>query len=248
MSDDKVRYTFTGRITPERTDVHVSEIELELRSENYKGKATISIKSSQILVLVDLTNAADDLYTLRNHVASSCYMVTDVLAYAMGTAYDIELTAVATPSDDHVVFGVGVPAVRKLASNHDLDTRVTEIMNEAYSTQAVHLLKLCMTDFRRAMQGPVDAGFFCYRAIESIRQYFLEGDDHNRSWEKLREELRVEKNDLMFVKEFADPRRHGDTIEISDEDRAEVYKITWEAIDNFIDHIRENEEVLHNKT
>ena len=88
------------------------------------------------------------------------------------------------------------------------------------------------------MKSPNDTGFFCYRAIESLKQGFagrmsLEPD---KAWEAFRSAYDIDKNDIMLVKGFADAARHGNARDasISDSDRAKVFTTTWKVINKYI--------------
>ena len=54
--------------------------------------------------------------------------------------------------------------------------------------------------------------------------------DKAKGWEKMRNELNVEKAKIFLVKDFADEPRHGGLTSISDSERAEVFTATWEII------------------
>jgi hypothetical protein len=87
-------------------------------------------------------------------------------------------------------------------------------------------LQRAFADLREAIRSPKDTGFFCYRAIESLRQFFvveLNAPD-KQSWEVLRTALQIDRPTIDYVKTFADSARHGAGAAISDGERAEVFK------------------------
>jgi hypothetical protein len=52
---------------------------------------------------------------------------------------------------------------------------------------------------------------------------------------RFRSGLGVNKATIDYVKQFADPVRHGAPKPISDAERAEVFRKTWSVVDRFID-------------
>ena len=75
-------------------------------------------------------------------------------------------------------------------------------------------LRHALADLRQALALDDDASFYCYRAIESLRQHYLVGaeDDgaaRRQSWEDLRIALGVAETDIEPIKLAARSRRHG---------------------------------------
>jgi len=98
-------------------------------------------------------------------------------------------------------------------------------------------LQRAFADLREAIRSPKDTGFFCYRAIESLRQFFvveLNAPD-KQSWEVLRTALQIDRPTIDYVKTFADSARHGAGAAISDGERAEVFKKTWSIVGQFVE-------------
>lgn len=91
---------------------------------------------------------------------------------------------------------------------------------------------------REAIRQPNDTGFFCYRAIESIRQHFYEPQDGKKdgpSWERLRSSLRIDRSWIGALTESyeASNQRHGKTPYMSGENRVSAMQHTWKAVDRF---------------
>ena len=61
--------------------------------------------------------------------------------------------------------------------------------------------------------------------------------DKDDAWELFRNTYSISKQQIMDIKTFADPVRHGNYMQakpMADEDRADVFKSTWEIINKFI--------------
>lgn len=226
---------FAGRVTPEQANVTVPEITIDVEEDRFLHSLSISIKSSQVMAIAVVDDRVDSVFTIRNQVEHFVGLITDTFAYLTGFSYAVTITSVLSPDSKHHVFDVNVDAVSEKTDFENLDATFNEIM-AVYSTPAGDPLKRCMADFRRSLRNPEDSGFFCYRAVESLRHYFADDTDDDPGWETMRSQLDVAREDLMFIKQFADPRRHGTTAPITDDERAEVYSITWKVIDSYISH------------
>ncbi|OBA59945.1 hypothetical protein A5647_15840 [Mycobacterium sp. 1100029.7] len=69
-----------------------------------------------------------------------------------------------------------------------------------------------LVDVRHALRFDVDSPFFCYRALDSLREHYATTTDarsKKASWAKLRNELDIDEPVIRALKAFADTRRHG---------------------------------------
>lgn len=87
------------------------------------------------------------------------------------------------------------------------------------------------------MRVPVGTGLFSYRAIEAIMQAMRSSDEESNgfAWGRTRGTLRVDRSAIDYVRSFADRPRHGRPSGISDQDRAQVFKITDEVIRRYLE-------------
>ena len=70
-----------------------------------------------------------------------------------------------------------------------------------------------MRDYRLALLQNDDTAYFCFRALESIRQAFVaqaDGNDTRPSWQKMSTTLRLSKHWATEVAGLATQQRHGD--------------------------------------
>src|SRR5580693_5150258 len=95
-------------------------------------------------------------------------------------------------------------------------------------------VRLAIADLRRAISEPSDTVFHCYRAVESIRQeYTVPANDkrhRDESWNRLREALAIPREDLDWLKDFAERRRHGEPVDVSHEVRERAIRIAREVV------------------
>jgi len=233
-------YAFFGRIHPERAAVRMEDaVRLQHRGLYDEIDMELFIHGSHVLVDVDAPEEVDNLATLRNAVQSSVSSVTDPLAFILGQHVDVEVFACITPSGYKRVFGVKHDYISdKIDQEKEIRNWFSKIMN-AYQTGASPFIQRCFTDFRLAMNHPEDTGFYCYRAVESLRQFFKDGSnsDDDESWEELRGAISFDRDTIEEdIKAYADPRRHGEPFSITGEERQLVLETTWEIIREFIEY------------
>ncbi|SDC05765.1 hypothetical protein [Natrinema hispanicum] len=240
------RYVFTGSVFPERANVNVSP-PVEFSSEMHDFE--ISIIASQITVVLESEEEIEDIHTVRNLVKTHTQALTDIFAYTHGYAYSVEITSVVGPNNERSVFGATVPVIRDQLSEKDRSEKFNEIWELVASDVATYIDRI-LVDLRLAMKHAHDTGFYCYRAIETIRKYFHEefsipeenNEDIKQGWVKMRGELGIDRTDLDKIKVFADERRHGGEIEITNEERAEVFEVTWDVINSFFQYTKKRVE------
>jgi hypothetical protein len=125
-----------------------------------------------------------------------------------------------------IVFGVGIPALEQAAST---DGVTFESIMKVFNDREGGYLQRCLGDLREAIRAPKDTGFFYYRAVESLRQFFASERGmtaDKASWEMLRSELGIDRADIDAIKLMADHGRHGISVAISDDGRAKTLRPT----------------------
>ena len=101
-------------------------------------------------------------------------------------------------------------------------------------------LRIALGDLREAIRSPNLTAFFCYRAIESLRQCYLDPDkrddeaERRNSWQLMRNELRVDRSWINQIQEASTLERHGILQAMSGEQRVNLMLHTWKVVDRFI--------------
>lgn len=235
-------YIFSGKVLPERTVVGLGpfhDLFFKQQDVNIEGNLTFSIQHSIISIRFETEKAISDYFTLRVYISRVVQFFVDILGYELSCGYRIEVTQLNYP--EHIVFGVGENFSEK--SQETIDYNVINIIDTFLSKDnrdlEMNYLMLILSDIREAIIQTHMTPFYCFRAIESIKKFFgtkydIKKDD--KQWEKLREELNVERNIIDQVKEFADPIRHGDISQVIDwEKRKDILIITQQIINKFIE-------------
>lgn len=231
-----MKYIFNGRVLPERAYVSLPERPFDVSNKEGKFRFAmkVSISCAQISAKVELLEGNPDIFTLKNTVDEVIGGYVDAFGYLIGCGYEVEIIS-ATPEDATTiptVFGVNIPVLEDMKSERPLP--LEDVVNNMNNSP---FLLYALGDLRESIRSPY-AGFFCYRAIESVRQEFVRPEDNqnrNPSWEKLRNALRIDEDSLIkFGKDYSNAQRHGYPQYMSSEERAKVFRYTWRVADRFI--------------
>jgi hypothetical protein len=232
-----MQYTFFGKIHPERYNVSIPGVEMKMRfpENGIEGVLRCYIEMSQVSATFQCDEPVANVHTLKNYVEDAIRVALDALGYVLGYGYDLEVTQMTDSEGSRpVVFGVGIPAVKNSAETAGISLdNVIELQRDYRGEQ----LQRCLSDLREAVRSPKDTGFFCYRAVEALRQFFVcekGAKDDKSSWEMLRSDLDVVKSDIDKIRDVAKPVRHGGGVLMTDEQRAEIFTLTWDIVNKFI--------------
>jgi hypothetical protein len=235
-------YLFYGVVLPERAQLtHKAVIKFSHLDSKKPGKATISIILNQLVVSVE-TDQKWDVLDLRNVVKTILQNQLAMLGYLKGYAYDFEITRVLNPNHKiDYVFGIGIPCIEKRGKSVNLDQKLSELYKKTTGLNGVYINR-CFNDLIFSMKYADDTGFYCYRAIESLRHHCssvtnLSEANDKQQWEKFREVSSVKKSKILYIKDFADPTRHGGTISITSKNRENIFEVTWNIVESYLENI-----------
>lgn len=235
-------YLFEGVVLPERAQLSVRfSVEFMHITSGLTGKADISVVLNQVAVWVD-SEAEWDIYDLRNTIRNLLQNELAVIGYLEGYAYDLEVTRVLNRTlGVDLVFGIDIPCIAERNKEIDKLERLTLIRQKSSGREGV-LLHRCFNDLTMAMKIPEDTGFYCYRAIESLRQHCimkfnLPPDKKAEQWQKLRDIAKCNESTIRDIKSAADPVRHGDISSITSQDRETLFMNTWNIVDAYIHNV-----------
>lgn len=237
-------YTFWGKIHPERTNITLGQLESTLFidvNKNYRicGQLITSIMCSQISAVFKSDAKVEDIFTLKNAVMDAVRLEVDIVGYIAGCGFELEITGVLLPEGNTIIFGVEIPLLYCDYESRRNKFNEIEIIG-LFKDESADYLRRCLADLRQAIRTPRDTGFFCYRAIETIKTFFCRTYNCNDKlgWEQLRTMLKINRDIIERVKQFADPVRHGDNIIINDEERGQIFQITWDIVERYIDYYK----------
>jgi hypothetical protein len=236
-------YLILGVVRPERAQISLQfSITFSHFASGFEGEATVSILRNQVAVWVKSEHEWD-VDDLRNLVKNIVQDHLAIVGYLKGYAYDLELTRVLNQSRGiDNVFGIDIPCLAKRGESIDLRAAFPELSKRMEGPNGVYLNR-CLTDLSLAMKHGDDTGFYCYRAIESLRLHcaVLNGlidAPKLTQWEKFREVSGADEETLCFIKLAADQPRHGNISVVKDEDRVNLFTKTWDIVDRYLNSVQ----------
>lgn len=230
-------YLFYGKILPERAQISLSfGLGFSHFTSGDTGKAEVSIVLNQLSVIVR-TEKEWDIFDLRNVVRHIVQTNLAMIGYLKGCAYDLEITRVLNSAIGiDYVFGIDVPVIAKPRESIDLGNELKKLRPKTVGKNGVFLNR-CFNDLVSAMRDADDTGFYCYRAVEALRHHCANVHDisgKNAQWEKLREISGVDEPTIRTLENSAQSIRHGGVSGLTQHDRGNLLKITWEIVDAYI--------------
>lgn len=232
-------YLFYGKILPERAQISLSfSLGFSHFTSGDTGKAEVSIILNQLSVTVH-TEKEWDIFDLRNVVRHIIQTHLAMTGYLKGYAYDLEITRVVSSAlGIDQVFGIDVPIIAKPRESINLASELEKLKVKIIGRNGIFLNR-CFNDLVSAIQNADDTGFYCYRAVEALRHHCanvhdISGKNNNAQWEKLREISGVDESTIRTLENSAQSIRHGGVSGLTDHDRGNLLKITWEIVDAYI--------------
>ena len=110
-------------------------------------------------------------------------------------------------------------------------------------------LRLALADLRQSILVSIDTGFYCFRAVESLRHKFFEETDSSdeESWKRFRDSLNIDREYFKLLEKYGGDQRHGKTPYMSWKDREECMKRAWQIVDRFCIYLKDGETSLNKK-
>lgn len=229
------RVFFSGKVLPERAPLSVSEVHSQIVGIDGKAYATLSLNIWQNQITVAVESEEENLFTLRNLVRSEAEFVTSVAGFLLGYGYDIEITkAFGESLVPTQVFGIDIPVLSERAKGKDIGARVNAIFPLCFGEDAI-FLRRCLTDLSFAIKRLDDTAFYCFRALESLRQSFEPNHSEADQWKAMSQAVGTTKCDMEPLRNHAFPARHGIPKPLTDEERQSLFLYTWSIVEKYID-------------
>lgn len=232
-------YLFHGVVLPERAQLSLSfALQFTHVGSGLTGEAKVSIVLNQVAVWVESEHDWD-IFDLRNVVKNIVQGELAMVGYLKGYAYESEITRVLHQGRGiDRVFGIDIPCIAKRGESVDLPEALSRLREKANGPNGV-FLRRCFADLASAMRDADDTGFYCYRAIESLRHHCAAvhavfAVNKSGQWEKFREVAGCDERTLRSIKAAADPLRHGVASAVSSKEREKLLTSTWEVVDGYL--------------
>jgi hypothetical protein len=234
-------YLFYGVVLPERAQLTLQyAVEFSTAISGVKITVEVSILLNQVAVWVK-SDYEWDIFDLRNTVT---YIVQGHLAlvgYLKGFVYDLEITRVLNLSRGiDYVYGIDIPCIAERNQPLDLKASLLRLQEKMVGPHGIFIHR-CLNDLTSAMRNAEDTGFYCYRAIESLRHHcktlYGLSDSKKEQWEKLQEVSGCDEATFRAIKTAADPLRHGEPSGATDAERITLFTSTWNIVDGYLNSI-----------
>ncbi len=133
--------------------------------------------------------------------------------------------------------------IRKIRVAQRVDIKLIErCLDNARYVATVPALRWAVEDYNSALRLRNEAPFFCFRAVESLRNYFDPDDNREQGWELLRQNLGMEREFLQYLTDKSKDVRHGaqrgQVVPINPEISAECIKRCKTVINKFLEFVK----------
>jgi hypothetical protein len=171
---------------------------------------------------------------MKNRVTRLVRNLADAIGFVVGASLDVEIISCIAPDGNSHVFNTAFDGLTKYSvGSKESMTAFNALINQATRSQFV---RMALSDLRNAIREPLDTCANCYRAVESIRQEYLEGNSNKArprkdSWQRLREAVGLNEAEVRWLEERAIPRRHGEPIDVNHADRERALQLAWRVVE-----------------
>ena len=233
------KYSLSGLVHPERVQLSIDNLtQTIVASEDSHLKLVFNICLNRISAILESPTELP-FEDVRNYVKASVMQTVSVISFLKGYGYDVEISKVHTDElDAYRVFGIDIPVVENLFSDLNINTAFRQILPLLSGGKGIFLQR-CLTDLNLALRYLDDTPFYCYRALESLKQSFawslnLDPKDDKLHWIKMAEAIGGHKSETEPVFSLAFPARHGMPARLTDEKRADIFKRTWLIVERYV--------------
>lgn len=223
-------YLFSGRVHPERYAWQLPfSFKWVTEAESGPVATTVELAASQVSVRFEGDNPGS-LLDLKVHASEMARIAVNALGFVSAAGLDVEIATCVEPDGSFRTFNTGFDGLRTVdgAITEEEQAELVQLLTEGLRRGE---LRHALADLNEAIRAPYDTGFFCFRAVESVRQLYLpegeadEGQARKTSWEAMRSALGIDKDELGWLTTVAIPRRHGEHRGISEDDRRRALRI-----------------------
>lgn len=235
-------YILRGLVLPERAQLSLPPIKVKFMhpSTVHEGEIKLSIVLNQITLWV-YSESEWNIFDLRNVGKQFASDILSIIGFLKGYAYDIEIRHVINDEKEiDYVYGIDIPCIEKRNEHILVEEKLNDLLPKTVGAGGIYV-KRCLNDLIMAMKHPEDTGFYCFRAIEALKQYcknIFNIEKESEQWKKVTEITGYEKDYIEIVKKFAFPTRHGEVLPITSADREEIFMKTWDVIESFLEKMQ----------
>lgn len=192
---------------------------------------TAAIALGHITATVNSEDRIEDFLSVRNYVSNAVQQALDVAGFLNNCWFDLDLSTMIRDEEPPLVFTTNIQSAPK-----DSQLSFQDLIGLWDGSPHGLQLGLALMNLRLAMKYPWDTALFCYRALESMRQFFSSaGGSEAQSWNEFNTALSISKrwSDDMRLN-HATPQRHGTSTAMTGEERIEMISRVTRVIERFV--------------
>lgn len=183
----------------------------------------------------------EDVATLRNEIVSLVQGCLDGMAFHLAASLRVEVVSLVIDGTHLVHFTTQWPDLLEGPLRAQIPEGELQPFFQAALTEP--LARAALADLRSAIEMPDDTSFLAYRALESVRQWFLavgaedEENARKQSWAKMRSELGVGEKECRRLASLAAVRRHGGVQPPTASERLEALRFARQVVAQFVAYL-----------
>lgn len=224
----------TGVIHPGRLGWTLED---SVRFEFYGATCELFVRRAVFNFFIE-GDRPEDLATFLNHVHSIIQAALDSLGFFMAAPIRGEILSM-------IIDGVELHhrdlQWEQLLPEGSNKARVEGVQLQPFMRTALgeSAVRLAIADLRSALESPGETVMLSFRAIESIRHWYLDGeadDDaaRKRSWVALRTQLSISREEIKPLEELATSRRHGGEPFATEQQRLDALLLARKVVERFV--------------
>ena len=230
-------YLYIGTIHPLAMGLWMKQVEaiavILVGEDTLHCTVSLHAALSRIHVKVCSDKQVLDIPTLTNTITGFIEDQISFLGFIEGCGYAVELTDLIRITEGiSEILGVNVPVI----ANKEKSLTFDEVRAASQGSLGSQIAR-SIRDFNFAMRVARDSAFYCFRALERIKTYFVVADKltEPKAWEKFRIITNSEKDTInRIIKDFADFERHGQTYVGTPSERMNILQLTHDLLERLV--------------
>jgi len=220
-----MKYIINGRALPERCNISFDTVTYNLDEE------VVSVTCFNSQIVASLETSVVSVSYAKNRISIVSKMIVGCMGFALGRHYSLDLCTVVIENDAGVILnsyvyeGVGEGQVQ--SNPDDIFTKARLLAEKDQN------FRIALNDYMSAIEDGSNCAFYCYRAIEAIKQTFA-GKSDKQKWQGMHESLGTCREYITKnIKQHADIERHGnwmDQTDLSLNNLTEMQKVTQDIL------------------
>jgi hypothetical protein len=239
VADERPRFLFTGRVQPERYGWSAPPVDGGLEMGGHSLSLRLTITRSQ--AVAELRGSYEGpMADLMIRVQDICQGVVDALGFGFVAGLELEMLSCVGPDGHIYVFAPAFDELRKwppepLSADEEQDVSLLSA-----ASGNVFGVRAALADLRQAVRAPADTLFYCYRAIEAIRQELIPAETadaatvRRQSWQAVRDLAGIDESQLRWLVPEAVARRHGELLDVSADARMRALRLARQVVLAFV--------------